>query len=159
MRSAALIALVMLSGCAPTSTVPGNPAADRQAAGPVRDGDLTFTVTAVEQRDVVGDPADPGYSVTAEGVFVVVTLEIDNVGDQPVTFVDRDQTLVDSAGRTFPTDRAANIYGNRDVPSTRLTPGADLRVRLAFDVPAGTEPREIVLRESATSNGVAVALE
>ena len=32
------------------------------------------------------------------------------------------------------------------------------RVRLAFDVPVGTQPREIVLRESASSAGVVVVL-
>jgi hypothetical protein len=157
--AAALIALAPLSACAATSTVTGTPRADgTSTAGYVRDGSLAFEVTGVEQRDIAGDPATPGYFVTAKGVYVVVSLQIRNVGNRPVTLVDSDQTLVDATGRSFATDRAANIYDNREVPSTRIVPGGQLRVRLAFDVPVGTQPREIVLRESASSAGVVIAL-
>lgn len=156
---AMLIALAGLPACAPVSTVAGTARVDGTAdTGYVRDGNLAFLVTGVEQRDIAGDPAAPGYSVTATGVFIVVSVRVRNVGTQPVTLVDSDQVLVDATGRSYATDRAANIYDNRDVPSTRMVPGAELRVRLAFDVPEGTQPSEIVLRESAASAGVAVAL-
>ena len=148
-----------LSACAARPTVTATPSAGgTSTAGFVGDGDLAFEVTDVEQRDIAGDPAAPGYFVTAKGVYVVISLRIRNVGNRPVTLVDSDQTLVDATGRSFATDRAANIYDNREVPSTRIVPGGELRVRLAFDVPVGTQPREIVLRESASSAGVVVAL-
>ncbi len=157
--AAALIALAPVSACAGTPTVTGTPSAEgTSAAGVVGDGNLAFEVTDVEQRDTAGDPAMPGYFVTAKGVYVIVSLRIRNVGNRPVTLVDNDQTLVDATGRSFATDRAANIYDNREVPSTRIVPGGELRVRLAFDVPVGTQPREIVLRESASSAGVVVVL-
>lgn len=157
--AAALIALASLCACGVTSTVPGTPTVDGKSTSAfARDGRLAFEVTEVEQRDTVGDPADPGSSVTAKGVFVVVLLRVRNVGSEPLTFVDADQTLVDTTGQPYATDRAANIYGNRDVPSTRLAPGQELRLQLAFDVPRGTQPREVVLRESSTSPGVVVAL-
>ena len=156
---AALIALAPLSACAARPTVTGTPSAGgTSTAGFVGDGNLAFEVTDVEQRAIAGNPATPGYFVTAKGVYVVVSLRIRNVGNRPVTRVDNDQTLVDATGRSFVTDRAANIYDNREVPSTRIDPGGELRVRLAFDVPVGTQPREIVLRESASSAGVVVAL-
>ena len=153
-----------LSACAARTTVTGTPSAEGTSTGGyvrdgyVRDGNLAFEVTDVEQRDIAGDPAAPGYFVTAKGVYVVVSLRIRNVGNRPVTLVDSDQTLVDATGRSFATDRAANIYDNREVPSTRIVPGGELRVRLAFDVPVGTQPRGIVLRESASSAGVVVTL-
>lgn len=157
--TASLIALTPLSACTATSTVAGTPTADGTSAfGYVRDGNLSFAVTDVERRDIADDPAAPGYVVTAQGVFVVVSLWIRNVGNQPATRVDSDQKLIDPTGRSYATDRAANIYDNRDVPSTRIAPGGDLRVRIAFDVPVGTQLREIVLRESASSAGVSVAL-
>lgn len=157
--AAALIALAPVSACAARPTVAETPSAGgTSTVGFVGDGNLAFAVTDVEQRDIAGDPAAPGYFVTAKGVYVVVSLRIRNVGNRPVTLVDSDQTLVDATGRSFATDRAANIYDNREVPSTRIVPGGELRVRLAFDVPVGTQPREIVLRESASSAGVVVAL-
>jgi len=123
---------------------------------PVRDGGFEFTVLDVSRADQVGELDDPGLFVTARGVFVVITLGIRNVSKSPLTFVDRDQTLIDRAGREFQTSMAANIYGNLAIPSTRISPAGDLVVKIAFDVPAGAAPRNLVLRESASSDGVAV---
>lgn len=106
----------------------------------------------------VGDPEKPGLSVTARGVFVVVALSIRNVGDEPLTFFDSYQTLVDSTGETFAADMAADIYGNLDIRSTRMEPGAGLVVDIAFDVPDDSVPRNLILRQSDSSAGVAVAI-
>ncbi|MCX6480777.1 MAG: DUF4352 domain-containing protein [Mycobacterium sp.] len=126
--------------------------------GAFRDGGLEFVVTDISENRLVGDPEDPGLSVTAQGVFVVITLSIRNLGSATVTFLDRDQSLIDAAGTRFSTDMAADIYGNLDVHSTRMSPGHGLVVRLAFDVPVDTVPRTLLLRESETSAGVAVPL-
>lgn len=106
----------------------------------------------------VGDISEPGLSIRAQGVFVVLTVSVRNVGAAPHTLVDRDQTLIDNRGQLFTVSMAANIYGNLDVPSTRMEPGEQLEVDLAFDVPVGTVPSKVVLRESAASAGVVVAL-
>lgn len=153
---------ITTAGCGPpVLTVPGTataPSPAASAAGPVRDGALEFVVLDRSETRRVGDPADPGLSVTAKGVFVVVTLSVRNAGASPNTFVDRDQTLLGSRGEEFPVSTAANIYGNLDVPSTRLAPGDAVTVDIAFDVPVGTEPDAVVLRESASSAGVTVPL-
>jgi hypothetical protein len=124
----------------------------------VHDGALEFAVRDLVQVRQVGDTSEPGLSIHAEGVFVVVTLSVRNVGVVPRTLVDRDQALIDSRGQRFTVSTAANIYGNLDIPSNRMDPGEQLEVNLAFDVPVGTAPRSMVLRESATSDGVIVAL-
>ena len=72
----------------------------------------------------------------------------------PRTLVDRDQALIDSRDQRFTVSTAANIYGNLDIPSNRMDPGEQLEVNLALDVPVGTAPRSMVLRESATSDVV-----
>lgn len=125
---------------------------------PVRDGTMEFAALGVTTTQRAGDPADPGLSVDARGVFVVVTLSIRNTGEKTVTFIDRYQKLVDDAGRTFDISNAADIYGNRDVPSTKINPGDGLVVRIFFDVPVGTVPASLTLRESATSAGVTAPL-
>lgn len=158
-RAAAAVAVIMvaaaIAACGCSRTVPGTGTA---AGSPVRDGVLEFAVREVAQTAAVGDLRTPGLSIEARGVYVVVTLAVRNVGDAPHTFVDRDQTLVDSAGQGFPVSSAANIYGNLDVPSTRLDPGQRIEVDLAFDVPVGTVPAVVVLRDSASSAGVGVSL-
>lgn len=159
--AALLIAVVVATaaaGCAtPTRTVDGT-AASVAAGGPVRDGALEFTVLGLTETPRVGDAADPGLSLTARGVFVVVTLSVRNTGPAAYTFIDRNQTLIDDRGRQFPVNRAANIYANPDVPSTRIGPGEALVVDIVFDVPPRTVPSAVVVRESSSSGGTTIPL-
>jgi hypothetical protein len=129
----------------------------RIASGPVRDGGLEFEVRDVARMKQVGDTSEPGYSVSARGMFVVVTLAIRNVSGAALTFFDRYQSLVDSTGTAYRADMAADIYGNPDIRSTRMSPGEQLVVRIAFDVPPGAKARNLVLRQSE-SGGVVVPL-
>jgi len=119
---------------------------------------LAFSVLDVSSEREVGDPKEPGLSITAHGVFIVVDLSINNVGSVPLTFFDSYQTLIDTKGQRFPASRAADIYANRAIRSTRLNPGSGLVVHIAFEVPADTVPGSIVLRESENSDGVMVRL-
>lgn len=161
-------AAIVVTGCAPgATTVEGKPgAAPSSASGGlqpplgvrVQDGNFEFAALGVTTTETVGDPKDPGLSVNARGVFVVVTLSIRNTGDKAITFIDRYQKLTDNQGHTFEVSNAADIYGNRDVPSTKIGPGDGLVVRLAFDVPPDTVPASITLHESETSPGVTAQL-
>ena len=126
---------------------------------PVRDGGFEFSVLETGRAKQVGDPTTPGLSVDAHGVFIVITLAIRNVGNAPLTFIDRDQTLIDDRGEPHAVSNAADIYGNRGIRSTTIGPGDALTVHLAFDVPGPTVPRTLVLRSSATSGGVEVPLD
>ena len=166
---AAVVLAVGSSGCAAVSTtVTGTATVDRQsvvdatvprtASGPVRDGGLQFDVVDVSRTKLVGDPKEPGLSVTARGVFVVVALSIRNVSNAPLTFFDRYQALVDITGRTFTADMAADIYGNRGIRSTRMDPGEELLVHICFDIPEETVPRDVILRQSDSSAGVTVPI-
>ncbi len=155
----AAVVIAVVAGCGPPArTVSGTATRGVSHSAGVRDGDLEFAVLDVSRARQVGDLADPGRSITAHGVFISVTLSIRNVGDRPITFVDAHQQLVDNRGKVFAVSRAADIYANPGVPSTRMAPGDELQVRLAFDVPTGTDPAEIVLRASESSRGVSVPL-
>ena len=166
---AAVVMSVGLSGCGAASrTVAGTPTVDRASAagsfspraapGPVRDGGLQFQVVDVSQINQVGDPKDPGLSINARGVFVVVTMSIRNVSSAPLTFFDRSQTLVDGTGQKFAADMAADIYGNRSIRSSRIDPGKELLVHISFDVPQGTVARNLILRQSDSTAGVTVPI-
>ena len=161
-------AAIVVTGCAPgATTVAGKPgAASSPIAGGlqpplgvrVQDGNLEFAALGVATTQTVGDPKEPGLSVNARGVFVVVTVSIRNTGDKAITFIDSYQKLTDKQGRAFEVSNAADIYGNRDVPSTKIQPGDGLVVRLAFDVPTDTVPATLLLRESEFSTGVTARL-
>jgi hypothetical protein len=162
-RVAASVISVVVSGC---TTVTGTPTVAGQVVGsvsvrqtaPVRDGGLQFDVVDVSKVKQVGDPKDPGLSVTARGVYVVVSVAVRNVDGAPLTFFDRYQKLVDSTGREFDVDMAADIYGNRSIRSTRISPGNELLVHICFDVPEGSVPRSLILRQSDSTAGVTVPI-
>ena len=157
--SAAAFLFIALAGCGSTSNTVAPTSEEAAATGtPVRDGGLAFSVLDVSTTHEVGDPKEPGLSIAAHGVFIVVDLSITNVGSVPVTFFDSYQTLIDTKGQTFEVSRAADIYANRAIRSTRLTPGSGLLVHIAFEVPVETVPATIVLRESESSDGVTVRL-
>lgn len=169
MKRASMIVVMLTSataGCSvPSTTVSGHavPAQESTSAGatpvtgtPVRDGSLEFTVLDSVRSSTAGEAGNPALSVSAKGVYVIVALSIRNVGARPVTFLDRDQTLVDDAGTTFAPSMAADIYANRRVRTTRIEPGGELEVHIAFDVPADASPASLILREPGSSAGVEV---
>ena len=119
---------------------------------------MEFLVLDVAQAHQVGDPKDPGRYLKARGVFVVVTVSILNMGGVPLTFADRDQALIDRTGRAFLASRAADIYGNQGIRSTKMNPGNGVVVHLYFDVPTDTVAKALLLRQSSSSTGVTVAL-
>lgn len=125
---------------------------------PSRDGWLEFVLLDTSRVQQVGDPATPGLSMNAKGVFVVATLSIRNVGGTAVTFLDRDQTLIDSVGRKFKPNMAADIYANLGIHSTTINPGGELVVHIVFDVPAAAVPMSLILRQSDSSAGVTVPI-
>lgn len=114
----------------------------------VRLGELAFTVTTIN----LGVPTT-GHR-TAQGVFVVVNLKVQNVGDRPRSVFCQDQTLRDRAGKRY-----TNVV-NLDSPGdlVRVGPGTTVLVKCAFDVPSGALPAAIELRDSPYSRGVTVML-
>ena len=163
LMAVAVAMMVAAAGCGMSSrTVTGTgiatqaSASTSRAGGSGRDGAFEFTVLDVVQAHQVGDPKDPGLSITAKGVFVVVTLSIRNVGNAALTFFDSYQELIDSRGNRYSTSMAADIYGNLGIRSTTIAPGNELVVHIAFDLPIGTVPTNLSLRESNSSSGVTV---
>ena len=166
----AMTAATITAGCGPaTTTVAGSAVTatptqtriamtPRPAGAEVRDGRLVFVLLDTARARRVGDLSNPGLSLDAKGEFFVATVAIRNRGPESVTFFDRDQTLIDANGTVFSTNMAADIYANPNVHSTKMAAGAQLVVNLVFDVPVGTKPARLVLRESNSSPGAAVQL-
>jgi hypothetical protein len=148
-RLAALLTLfaigALVAACDPTPTI-ATPAGIGQT---VRDGTFDFTVTKVEN-------APTFRALRAQGVFVVVSLTVKNVGVDPELFDRSAQQLKDSVPRqysaSFMDPTSLGEIGNS------MDAGLQVNVRLAFDVPPTTKPTQIVLHESQSSEGVPVNL-
>ncbi|WP_423488412.1 DUF4352 domain-containing protein [Mycobacteroides sp. PCS013] len=127
----------------------------------VRDGDLAFVVTRVGDAGTVGDVANPALQATAVGTFVVVHVEVLNLGQTTHSFLGDEQKLKDATGKEYTPDSMANILARNAEqlePGAELGPGAQKRSVLVYDVPAGTVPKEIDLHTDYRSKGAKVLL-
>jgi Domain of unknown function (DUF4352) len=149
-RLVALLLLIipvaaLLAGCHSSR----NASAPAEIGREVIDGEFAFVVTHVE--------TSPMFNNThAQGVYLVVSMAVRNVGTEPQFFVWGAQKLKDSTGRKY-SARFMDPSRIGDVGDS-IDPGLQVSVRLAFDVP---DPRSttIVLHDSPSSEGVAVHLK
>jgi hypothetical protein len=125
----------------------------------VRDGKFAFVVTSMER---------PGRSFTdrlgsrqnAQGIFVIVRIDVTNIGYEARTLTATDQFLVDDSGQRFGTSSAiSSLAGAERIFVEKINPGHTVRgAPLLFDVPAGTTIASIELHNSLSSTGVKVRL-
>ena len=114
----------------------------------VLDGKFAFIVTQVDTSRTFGQ-------TRAQGVYVVVSMAVRNVGTEAQFFVMSAQKLKDNAGREY----SAGLMEPPFVQEVNnINPGLQVSVRLAFDVPPGTKPTQILLHESVSSQGASVNL-
>jgi uncharacterized protein DUF4352 len=116
----------------------------------VLDGKFAFIVTQVDTSRTFG-------RTRAEGVYVIVSMAVRNVGTEAQSFEWAAQRLKASAGREYsPSFMVPSLFGDNVVNS--IDPGLQVNVKLAFDVQPGTKPTQIVLHDSLSSHGAAVNL-
>ena len=139
------------------------PAQEEQVATvgqPARDGKFEFVVTKVEPpAKTIG--TNEFLQEDAQGEFVVVRVDIKNIGDKPQMFSSGDQSAF--AGETeFGVDPSAWVAyadGEHKLLVDEINPGNQVTdVPLAFDVPVGTKLTHVELHDSMFSGGVRVNL-
>jgi hypothetical protein len=129
------------------------------AGSSVRDGKFEFKVLDVSTAKTVGAPSgNPYMQETAQGTFVVVTVSVTNIGNEPQSFFASNQKLIDAQGREYEPSTTADMYINEDALGTDINPGNAIQVKLAFDVPPGTAVSALQLHDSLFSGGSSVAL-
>jgi hypothetical protein len=122
-----------------------------------RDGKFAFTVTRLDTAKTTGDPSNPYEQSTAQGVYVIVSMTVRNVGNQSQSFFAANQKLIDNAGRQYSPDSTADMWLNNAI-QTDINPGNEIDAKVAFDVPEGTQASMLELHDSAFSGGVKVSL-
>lgn len=129
--------------------------ASRTASAPaemgreVIDGDFAFVVNEVE--------SSPTFDHShAQGVYLIVSMAIRNVGKDPQFFVWGAQKLTDGTGRKY-SARFMDPPRIGDVGDS-IDPGLQVSVKLAYDVPEARRT-QIVLHDSPSSAGVVVDLK
>ena len=151
-----------------TVTVPtpasAPPSAPPVAASPIAvgqkaiDGAFAFTVKSSRTDDVV-DWDEPGQ-VNAQGIFVLVDIQVENLGRSSQTYSADYQRLLDSDGRQYSPDRRATTQQYSGHIDIDINPGNTASAGLVFDVPNGTQPSQYVLlvHGSLASPGVTLSI-
>lgn len=129
------------------------------AGSAVRDGKFEFVVTGVDEpAGSVG--SNPYMKKDAQGVYIVVHVDVTNIGDKPQSYFGDNQKLIDGQGKQFSNDSEAGLNLNgANAITAEINPGNKVSVGIAFDVPAGTEPTTIEFHDSMFSGGAKVALK
>jgi hypothetical protein len=125
----------------------------------VRDGKFAFIVTSVQPPEkLLTDRL--GISETAQGEFVIVRVNVTNIGYEARTLTATDQFLISGKGQRFATSAAiSSLKGSDQLFVEKINPGQTVYdAPLLFDVPAGTTMASIELHDSASSGGARVKL-
>lgn len=95
-------------------------------------GDVAYKMTSWHEAKKLEDTFD---STTAQGIFIVVDLQIENKGTQSIQISNNYFKLVDSQGRKFDTDNAAWVQLENNLVLKQLQPSLPINGQLVFDVP------------------------
>ena len=101
---------------------------------------------------------DQFTSQTPQGEYVLVTVNVANIGNEQQLFDTTSQKLLDAQGREYATDTVATVTEDPNLGFSQINPGNSLVATLVFDIPTGVSPSEIELHDSLFSGGVTVTL-
>jgi hypothetical protein len=127
------------------------------AGSAVRDGKFEFQVLNVTRATTAGNPSNEYEIAKAQGEFVILTLSVRNIGNEPQSYSGDNQKLIDQSGRQYGESSEADMWMNSDVTGD-INPGNSIQAKAAFDVPPGTVPAHVELHDSAFSGGASVAI-
>lgn len=120
-------------------------------SGAARDGKFEFAVT-----NVTTGSTRPNLP-SARGTWVLASIRVTNIGNEPQSFFVGNQKLIDTAGREYAADdMAAMRINDESTMVLDLGPGFSLNVVIPFDVPPASVPDALVLHDSAFSGGVRI---
>jgi len=140
------------------------PKADAPKAEPgigtkVRDGKFEFVVSKVERpgKTITGEF---GTTEKAQGEFVIVRVNISNIGDEAQMLMSSGQVLFNDKGQKFePSSAILSLKDSSKFFFKNINPGNTVTgAPLLFDVAPGTKVASIELHDSILSDGVKVKL-
>jgi hypothetical protein len=112
----------------------------------------TYKVTNVRTTDKIGDPDLGG--ARADGMFVVVALELTNNKNETKTFLDSSAKIQTSDGKKYETsDKAVLSFGDQSLLLKDIQPDLTTRGKLAFELPASKVNGSTLLLEDLFGSG------
>jgi hypothetical protein len=97
-------------------------------------GERAYTITNVRTASSIGDDFT---KKEATGIYVIVTMTIENIGKETGTMSTNDVKIIDSQGRTFESDSSAWASLKDNILLKQIQPGLPVKGETIFDVPKG----------------------
>ena len=145
---------------APAAQAPAAKAALPGIGAKVRDGKFEFVVTGVE-RPGASISGQFGTTEKAQGEFVIVRVNVTNIGNEAQTLMSSGQKLFNDKNQSF--EPSSAILSLKDADKfflQNINPGNSVKgAPLLFDVAPGTKLATIELHDSILSEGAKVALK
>jgi hypothetical protein len=140
-----------------TATAAAEPSGSKiaPAASAVRDGKFEFQIVSMSRGPKAGDLSNQFMTETAQGEFVVLTVRVTNIGNEPQSYFGSNQKLIDTAGREYAPNSSVDLWLNGYIGD--INPGNSVQVVMAFDVPPGTPSQALELHDSMFSAGTQLA--
>ena len=127
---------------------------------PAADGKFTFTVTAAKCG--VNKVGSEFLEEKAQGQFCLVTMTVQNTGDEAQLFDAGSQKGITNTGSEVDADTTASLYANEDGGSflEKINPGNAIEdVVVVYDIAKDQSLDAVVLYDSIFSGGVTVSLK
>jgi hypothetical protein len=112
----------------------------------------TYKVTGVETTQTIGDPDLLG--ARADGVFVVVDLQLTNNKDETKTFLDSSAKIETADGKQYePSDKALMAIGDESLMLKDIQPDLTTRGKIVFELPPSKASGSTLVIEDLWGSG------
>ena len=118
----------------------------------IENAGTTYKVTKVDTTKTIGDPDLGG--ARADGMFVVVSLELTNNKDETKTFTDSSAKIETSDGKKYETsDKAVLSFADESLLLKDIQPDLTTKGKLAFELPEGKVSGSTLVIEDLFGDG------
>ena len=126
----------------------------------IADGDLAFTVSSVTTASTIGNSF---VAKTAQGIYYIITVKIDNNGKDTKTINASDFHVVDSQGRKFDYSNDGQLameesQGTTDLFLQQIQPSLSVTGKIVFDVPKDATGLKLLAQGGLFTDGVSIDL-
>ncbi|MBI2646860.1 DUF4352 domain-containing protein [Candidatus Woesearchaeota archaeon] len=122
----------------------------------IQAGDFTWKITKSSTATEIGeDLAGTFFGEKADGIFIILDVEVENTGKSAKYLMDSYLKLVDEQGREFSPNSAAAIYlkpQGSALMFEQVNPGINKKGKIVFDVPAGLKVANIRISSNLVSS-------
>jgi len=122
----------------------------------IKAGDFTWKITKVSTASQIGeDVYGTFFGEKADGVFVILDVEVSNTGNSAKYLMDSYLKLIDDQNREFSPNSAVAIYLKPEGSALmfeQVNPGITKKGKIVFDVPAGLKVANVRISSNLLSS-------